>query len=91
MPGRQLLTHGDLRGHSILGLGTCSGSGEVDPGARAPILRRYLAVAPGARPHLPVDRRAPLEEFDRIATQIPVFRVTADRPDRATPRIGREL
>jgi deazaflavin-dependent oxidoreductase (nitroreductase family) len=55
---------------------------EVDPGARAPILRRYLAVAPGARPHLPVDRRAPLEEFDRIAAQIPVFRVTADRPDR---------
>jgi hypothetical protein len=39
------------------------------------------AVAPGARPHLPVDRRAPLEEFERIAGQIPVFRVTADRPD----------
>jgi deazaflavin-dependent oxidoreductase (nitroreductase family) len=54
---------------------------EVDPGARAPILRRYLAIAPGARPHLPVDRRAPLEEFDRIAAQVPVFRVTADRPD----------
>lgn len=40
---------------------------EVDLGARAPILRRYLAVAPGARPHLPVDRRAPLEEFEQIA------------------------
>jgi deazaflavin-dependent oxidoreductase (nitroreductase family) len=52
---------------------------EVDPGARAPILRRYLAVAPGARAHLPVDRRAPLEEFERIAAQIPVFRVMADR------------
>jgi hypothetical protein len=51
---------------------------EVDPGARAPILRRYLAVAPGARAHMPVDRRAPLEEFERIAVQIPVFRVTAD-------------
>jgi hypothetical protein len=57
----------------------------VDPGARAPILRRYLAVAPAARPHVPVDRRALLEEFDRIAAQIPVFRVTADRPHRATP------
>src|SRR6266496_3393881 len=55
---------------------------EVDPGARAPILRRYLALAPGARAHIPVDRRAPLEEFDRVAAQIPVFRVTADRPDR---------
>ncbi len=32
---------------------------EVDPGARAPILRRYLQVAPGGRPHIPVDRRAP--------------------------------
>jgi hypothetical protein len=40
---------------------------EVDPGARAPILRRYLAVAPGARPHLQVDRRASLTEFDPIA------------------------
>ena len=49
---------------------------EVGPGARAPILRRYLAVAPGARPHIPVDRRAPLEDFERIAAQFPVFRIT---------------
>jgi deazaflavin-dependent oxidoreductase (nitroreductase family) len=48
---------------------------EVQPSARAPILRRYLAVAPGARPHFPVDRHAPLEDFERIATQFPVFRV----------------
>ncbi|MFD1542728.1 nitroreductase/quinone reductase family protein [Nonomuraea guangzhouensis] len=50
---------------------------EVEPGLRAPILRRYLACAPGARPHIPVDRRAPLEEFERIAPRIPVFRITA--------------
>lgn len=50
---------------------------EVDPAARAPILRRYLEVAPGARPHLPVDWHAQLEEFERIAAQSPVFRVTA--------------
>jgi hypothetical protein len=50
---------------------------EVEPGLRAPILRRYLACAPGARPHIPVDRRAPLEEFERIASRIPVFRITA--------------
>jgi len=49
---------------------------EVDAGARAPILRRYLAVAPGARPHIPVDRRAPLRDFERIAAQFAVFRVT---------------
>src|SRR6266508_6976761 len=36
---------------------------EVDPAARPPILRRYLSVAPGARPHIPVDRHASLDEF----------------------------
>jgi deazaflavin-dependent oxidoreductase (nitroreductase family) len=50
----------------------------VDPVARAPILRRYLPVAPGARPHIPVDRRAPLAQFEEIAEQYPVFRVRAD-------------
>jgi deazaflavin-dependent oxidoreductase (nitroreductase family) len=51
---------------------------EVTDGTRAPILRRYLNVAPGARPHIPVDRRAPLEEFTQVAAQYPVFHVTAD-------------
>ena len=50
---------------------------EVDPAARAPILRQYLQVAPGARAHVPVDRHAPLEEFERIAARYPVFRVTS--------------
>jgi len=49
---------------------------EVEAGARAPILRRYLAVAPGARPHIPVNRHAPLQEFEQIAKDFPVFRVT---------------
>src|SRR5438552_9152861 len=49
---------------------------EVEPGDRAAILRRYLQAAPGARPHLPVDRHAPLAEFERIAEQYPVFRIT---------------
>jgi len=52
---------------------------EVDPGRRAPILRRYLDLAPGARPHVPVDRNAPLEQFARIAAGFPVFRVTSDQ------------
>lgn len=55
---------------------------EVDPAERAPILRRYLAVAPGGRPHIPVDRRAPLEEFEGIAAQFPVFRITSDQSGR---------
>lgn len=48
---------------------------EVEPGNRAPILRRYIQVAPGARPHIPVDRTAPLNEFARIAADYPVFRI----------------
>ena len=51
---------------------------EVDPADRAPILRRYLAVAPGARPHVPVDRHAPPADFERAAPRIPVFRITTD-------------
>jgi hypothetical protein len=54
---------------------------EVDAVDRAPILRRYLKLAPGARPHIPVDRRAPLEQFDRIAADYPVFRITIERSD----------
>ena len=49
---------------------------EVDAAERAPILRRFLAHAPGARPHMPVDRRAPIGEFERIAADFPVFQVT---------------
>jgi deazaflavin-dependent oxidoreductase (nitroreductase family) len=51
---------------------------EVDPTRRAPILRRYLEVAPGGRAHIPVDRQAPLAEFERIAARYPVFRIAAD-------------
>lgn len=49
---------------------------EVGADSRPAILRRYLALAPGARPHIPVDRHAPLGEFEQIATQFPVFRIT---------------
>jgi deazaflavin-dependent oxidoreductase (nitroreductase family) len=51
---------------------------EVDPGSRAPILRRYLQVALGARPHISVDRRAPLADFERVSDRYPVFRIRAD-------------
>ena len=49
---------------------------EVPADERAPILRRYLEVAPGARPHVPIDRNAPLDEFERIAPEFPVFRIS---------------
>lgn len=48
---------------------------EVDPASRAPILHRYVQVAPGARPHIPVDRRAGVETFEKVAAQFPVFRI----------------
>lgn len=48
---------------------------EVDLGERPAILRRYLDCAPGARSHIPVDRRAPVKEFEGIAGQYPVFHV----------------
>jgi len=51
---------------------------EVDPRDRAPIIRRYLEVAPGARPHIPVDRGAPLADFERVSPQYPVFRIHAE-------------
>ena len=48
---------------------------EVPVPQRAPILQRYLQTAPGARPHIPVDARAPLADFVAIAPRYPVFRV----------------
>jgi len=48
---------------------------EVPASERVPILRRYLEDAPGARPHIPVDRTAPSEELARVAADFPVFRI----------------
>ncbi len=52
---------------------------EVAAGKRAPVLKAYLRLAPGARPHIPIDKDAPLEEFESIVKQIPVFRVASSR------------
>jgi hypothetical protein len=48
---------------------------EVDISQRAPILKAYLQIAPGARPHIPVSKDAPLSEFESIVSQYPVFRI----------------
>jgi len=53
---------------------------EVPVAERAPVLKAYLQRAPGARPHLPIDKAAPLVEFEGIASQVPVFRVTTRQP-----------
>ncbi|MEU8251940.1 nitroreductase family deazaflavin-dependent oxidoreductase [Nonomuraea sp. NPDC048916] len=77
--GRAVLRHG---GDEAVRLN------EVDPGSRAPILRRYLAVSPGGRAHIPVDPQAPLEDFEQIAAQYPIFHITPDR-SAAPPAAGR--
>jgi len=51
---------------------------EVPAEQRAPILKAYLKRAPGARPHVPVDKDAPLAEFEKIAAAFPVFQVAKD-------------
>jgi hypothetical protein len=42
---------------------------------RAAILRRYLELAAGARRFFPIDRHAPISDFERIVDLYPVFRV----------------
>jgi hypothetical protein len=44
---------------------------------RAPLLKAYLQIAPGARPHIPVDKDAPIAEFEQIAPKIPIFGIKA--------------
>ncbi|MGE5140169.1 MAG: hypothetical protein ACM3JD_11955 [Rudaea sp.] len=46
---------------------------EVPVAQRAPIIKQYLSLAPGARPHIPVDKDAPVTEFEKIAADYPVF------------------
>jgi hypothetical protein len=60
---------------------------------RAPILRRYVQLAPGGRPHIPVEPRASVEEFHAVAARFPVLRVQPEtqRPSgpHAISRTGR--
>ena len=55
---------------------------EVAANRRAPVLRAYLKRAPGARPHMPIHKDAPLSEFDQVAPQFPVFLVVPRNVDR---------
>ena len=64
--GRAVLVHGQREDVSLT---------EDASADRAAILRRYLELAPGARPFFDVDRRAPLTDFEPIVDRYPVFRV----------------
>jgi hypothetical protein len=48
---------------------------EVDVNLRAPILKAFLAHAPGARPHIPVNKDAPVSESETIGLRYPVFKI----------------
>jgi hypothetical protein len=60
----------------------------VDIEQRPRILKVYLQRAPGARPHIPVDKDAPLEAFAAIAADFPVFRVLSDSQMQDRTRSG---
>jgi hypothetical protein len=48
---------------------------EVPVAERAPIIRVYLGLAAGARPHIRVAADAPLAAFEAVAAAHPVFRI----------------
>lgn len=64
--GRAVLRHGIREGVRLE---------DVPVAERAEIIRSYLKVAPGARPHIPVDPNAPLAEIAALAPKFPVFKV----------------
>ena len=47
----------------------------VAPDLRAPVLKAYLKRATNASAHMPIDKDAPLVEFERMAPRFPVFQV----------------
>jgi len=48
-------------------------------------LRAYLQRAPGARPHVPVNKDAPVAEFQKVAAEFPVFRITSSNTVATQP------
>jgi hypothetical protein len=52
---------------------------EVPIDQRAPILKAYLKRAPGARPHIPVDKDTSTAEFEKVAGAFPVFLVVSQK------------
>jgi len=61
---------------------------EVPADQRAPILKAYLQRAPGARPHVPVNKDATLAEFQKIAAAFPVFRIVPKKTVQTTQPSG---
>lgn len=64
--GEAVLIHGRRRPVRLV---------EIPVPDRAPIIKRYLFFAKGARPHIPVGWRDPVSSFKSVAALYPVFRV----------------
>ncbi len=64
--GRAVLRHGRTESVRLV---------EVDADERAPILKEYLRIAPGARPHVAVGKDDPVVQFEKVAARYPVFRI----------------
>jgi hypothetical protein len=64
--GEAILTHGRRRPVRLV---------DVPVEQRAPIIKRYLLFAVGARPHMDISWRAPVADFDLVADRYPVFRI----------------
>ena len=52
----------------------------AEPDDQPRILRRYLEVAPGARPHIPLDRGSSDKAFAEVAERLPIFHVGQAHP-----------
>lgn len=84
--GYALLHHGEVEAIHLQ---------ELPMEQRAPILRRYLQGAPGARPHIPASRHPSLAELRPLAAGYPVFRIspainrTNGRHSGASPVLSR--
>jgi len=48
---------------------------EVPVEGRAPIIKEYIRLAPGARPHIGLDTKATIADCRRVAAKHPVFRI----------------
>ena len=48
---------------------------EIPVEKRAPVIKEYVRRVPGGRPHIPVDRHEPVEAFETVASEYPVFQV----------------
>jgi deazaflavin-dependent oxidoreductase (nitroreductase family) len=62
---------------------------EVPPNEAGPVLRRYVRIAPSARPYFQAAKDSPVEAFVAEADRHPVFELTPAGKDRQPGHPGR--